>query len=153
MYQSSSGGRTTTTTTCSSSSSSSNYFIISEWITVLHASSGIQSSVHQLWAGNSKVDESIWPGDLNKPHLKVTSHFKSYLVEQWEQLNIFQVLFIKLCYIMFTGTLLNKFQVLFFHAFHKLRCHCGVSSFSFTSCSFLIIFSIIYCYKYKMLIC
>ena len=33
------------------------------------------------------MHESGWTGNLTKPHQKADAHYKSYLVEQWQQLN------------------------------------------------------------------
>ena len=70
-------------------------FTLGDWITVFHASSGIQRSVYDLWNGPQSMFESGWTGNLAKPYQKATSHYKSYLVEQWQQLKIMQVQIIK----------------------------------------------------------
>ena len=66
-------------------------FTLGDWITVFHASSGIQRSVYDLWNGPQSMYESGWTGNLTKAYQKATTHYKSYLVERWKQLNILQV--------------------------------------------------------------
>ena len=59
------------------------------WVTVLHASSKIGSSVYDLWTGPSGT--SKWKGDLKRTDKKFNSHYKSPIVEQWNTLKIKQV--------------------------------------------------------------
>ena len=66
-------------------------FTLGDWVTVFHASSGIQRSVYDLWNGPQSMNESGWTGNLTKPYQKAATHYKSYLVEQWQQLTIMQV--------------------------------------------------------------